>query len=161
MASRTIIVSSLVGGSLLLAVMGIQVEVISAANPVQGQEVQHEEDLDPTAQEILDLAKEMDFQSMRVRARTFEPMLDDILKPGQKPMAMRSARHCSGTASWVVTGKPVRAVIFTQGRITGGGGNSTGDAGMTGSRGPLIRHAAAEQETRRMPSSPAIFPFMR
>ena len=159
MASRTIIVSSLVGGGFLLAVMGLQVEVISAANSVQGQEVQHEEDLDPTAQEILDLAKDMDFQSMRVRARAFEPMLDDILKPGQKPMAIALGKALFWDSQLGRDGQACASCHFHAGADSRRRGQLNGGRGNDGKPGSIdsTRSGGAGDATYALQSGD--FPF--
>ena len=91
MASRTTISVGVLLGAVLLAVTGLRLERAPAAALTRVVPTVHEEELPPTAMEILDLARQMDFAEVRKQLPQVQPtdrQLADLLKPGQRQTAI-------------------------------------------------------------------------
>ena len=135
MASRTTISVGVLLGAVLLAVTGLRLERAPAAALTRVVPTVHEEDLPPTAMEILDLARQMDFTEVRKQLPQVQPtdrQLADLLKPGQRQTAIALGKALFWDRQLGSDGQACASCHFhagsdtrARGQLNGGGGNGS------------------------------------
>lgn len=135
MASRTTISVGVLLGAVLLAVTGLRLERAPAAALTRVVPTVHEEELPPTAMEILDLARQMDFAEVRKQLPQVQPtdrQLADLLKPGQRQTAIALGKALFWDRQLGSDGQACASCHFhagsdtrARGQLNGGGGNGS------------------------------------